>query len=106
MELMLNSITPPYSTAALIQYNNDAPSAETKIKKYELLLYKIAMSFGFGDKESSDLVQQVNSHANRYWGRQENGNSYRILLSKIIVQKCIFRISSKYFSSNNLNEEK
>lgn len=100
---MIDSMTTDCTIAAR---NIDAPQDEPKIGKYELLLFKIATSFGFSNKESSDIVQQVHLDRVRHFRYQENGNQIRVLLSKMMVQRCIFKISSEYFSSVSSNPGK
>ena len=71
------------------------------IEKYEPLLYQTAISFGFNDNELNDLVQQVCSHGSRSYTHQRNFFSLRIWLTKLLVHKCIFKISSELFSQGN-----
>src|SRR5690242_2190678 len=86
--------TPP---AAILETSNigfTITRTETK-EEFEPLLYKIAISFGFIDSETMDLVQQVCSCYNTYCADQPNGASLKICLSKLMVHKCIFKISSQ-----------
>lgn len=70
------------------------------VQKYEKLMYKIATSFGFNNSESNELVIQAGFYAIEYFAGQENRFASRILLSKIVVRKCIARLSDKVFSQN------
>ncbi len=74
-------------------------------KKYEPLLYKIGINFGFSDGETIALVEQVESHRNSFCT-----DSYtfglKIWLSKIMVRQCIFKISGILFSQNTTFEIK
>ncbi len=72
-------------------------------KKYEPLLYKIGISFGFDDRESSDLLEQVSFHPNNFCS-DDYPFGLKIWLSKIMVRKCIFRISNILFSNNTFLE--
>ena len=103
---MLSRITLSQCPAALIPCNTASTFPVAKIKKYELLLYKIATCFGLNSKEASALVQQTCSDALRYFQYQENLSQMKLVLSKMIVQKCIFKISSEYFSSIDLSNGK
>lgn len=76
------------------------------IHKNEKLKYKIAVSFGFNDYESGDLVTQAGLYANTHYANHENRFGARISLSKIIVHKCIFRISNKVFSQNPVDKRR
>jgi hypothetical protein len=87
-------------------YNICLTIAEAENKEvYEALLYKIAISFGFNDCETMDLVQEVGSCSNTYCADRPNSGSLKIWLSKLMVHKCIFKISSQLFSQNS-NAEK
>lgn len=68
-------------------------------KEFEPLLYKIATSFGFSNRESDDLLTQVNVYPKSFCAAYESFD-LRIALSKIMVYKCIFKISSRLFSQN------
>ena len=81
-------------------WDNDLTLTSTKVKYYEPLLYKIAINFGFGVNETSDIVQQVYAEANRINVEQEHPRAIRICLSKLMIYKCIFIISNKFFSQN------
>ena len=88
------------ATPTSLGFSGNVLTADSSLKKHESLLHKIATSFGLSDNESSNVIKQVYSDADRYNGYKNNGLSVRILLSKIMVHKCIFRISSEYFNSN------
>jgi DNA-directed RNA polymerase specialized sigma24 family protein len=70
------------------------------MQKYEKLMYKITASFGFSDSESDDLVSEVSFYAHSHRSYPENRFLLRARLSKIMVHKCIFRISSRLFSQH------
>lgn len=71
----------------------------TGIKKYEPLLYKIGINFGFSDSETIALVEQVDFHRNSFCTDRYTFG-LKIWLSKIMVRKCIFKISRILFSQN------
>jgi DNA-directed RNA polymerase specialized sigma24 family protein len=71
---------------------------EKRVREHEALLYKIAISLGYFDNDVSDLVYQVCSYATRHYADKENRLSLRVWLSKMMVHKCIYGISSKLFS--------
>ncbi len=48
------------------KYDHLSSSINPGFKKYEPLLYKIGISFGFDDRESSDLLKQVSFHPNSF----------------------------------------
>ena len=76
------------------------PPTETGNNFYDPLLNKIANSFGFYNKEASSLIQKVYADVKSNTTEQELGMS----LAKDIVYKCIFTISSRFFSQNTPGE--
>ncbi|HEY9363494.1 MAG TPA: sigma factor [Chitinophagaceae bacterium] len=100
-----NSILFNFSPAALKGRKDNIELVEVKVKKYRQLLYEIARSFGFDEKESQELVQQSCLYASRHIEEEANHFSFRIWLSKILVYKCIFKISSELFSQAGTDTE-
>ena len=76
---------------------NDLTLNYTTIRNYELLLCKIGIAFGLDQNETGNLVQQVYAEATRDKIEQERHGTLRIFLSKLMIYKCIFLISSKLF---------
>jgi hypothetical protein len=88
------------------QYNHCVSSNAEKFKACEPLLHKIILSFGFYDNESRYLIDQVYACAHSNYGCEENNQSVRIGLVKMVVHQCIYKISSRLFSQVNSNMEK
>jgi hypothetical protein len=72
-------------------------STERKIRPYDSLLYKIAAEFGFDSSDRQELVEEVHSFASRHPEGQEELLPKKIWLAKLIVHKCVFKISSQMF---------
>lgn len=87
------------STATLETGNNEIILTALEVKRYELLLLKIAESFGFKDTESKYMVQQVYSSAIACYTCWEHSLPLKVWLSKSLVHKCIFKISSELFEN-------
>lgn len=78
------------------------PSSLSLLNKYEPLLFKIGAAFGFNGERTNDLIKLVSSLAS-YQARMENVSSFRIWLCKIMVHKCIIRISAEIFNNHYYN---
>lgn len=89
-----------FSNSSPESCNNDLTITEAGIKEYESLLYKIATNFGFSDSKAMDIVQQVCSCFIKPYADRQNDTSLKIRLSKVMVHKCIFELSSQLFSQN------
>ena len=68
------------------------------IEEYKPFLHKIAASFGFDEMQSRELAEQVLVQANRSYSIPSQHDRLKVWLSKSIVHKCIFKISSSIFS--------
>jgi len=79
-------------------YNSGLTITGAGTKEYESLLYKIATSFGCSDCEALDLIQQVCTCSAICSADWCNDTSLKIRLSKGIVHKCIFKLSSQWCS--------
>ena len=71
-----------------------------KCSRYELLLSRIAMSFGFDYAESNVLVKFVLADCVAQCKQTGGCKSYRILLSKIMVRQCVLKLSSDIFAAD------
>ena len=72
-------------------------------EKYEPLLYKIATNLDFSDKESYDLMYQVKLHVINHCFNS-NLYGFKTWCLKIMVHKCIFRISQNIISRHRFPE--
>jgi DNA-directed RNA polymerase specialized sigma24 family protein len=99
MKQAFNNI--PSVSLTSLTYINDLTVAEQKTRKYGPLLHKIALSFGFHNRESWELVQQVCLLAYQRDAKQEICFPLKVFLAKDLVHRCIFKISSQLFSQNN-----
>jgi hypothetical protein len=75
---------------------------EISMQEYQGLLLKIATAFGFTNQQSQYFLQEVYANADNYYTKhQVKECSVRMNLSKLMVYKCIFKISEHFFSQNN-----
>ena len=94
----MKSFTQPSATLPI--WDDDSALTHKELKKYQPLLYKIGVNFGFNDSETNRLIQQVYADADRNNVEQELRHTMRICLSKLMVYKCIFIVSKKFFSQD------
>ena len=79
--------------------NSDLLLAEDGLAKYEDLLSTIAAGFGFDVLESRDLIKNVFADAITHYRSVQECGSPRIWLSKVMVHKCVSKLSSDIFAS-------
>lgn len=87
--------------AATITHNSNAAAALVKTIGHEELLSKIASGFGFSESEANDMMREIVSYAHSHYTNMQHGLSLRMWLSKMMVHKCVFKISSRLFSEMN-----
>lgn len=72
------------------------------LNEYEPLLVKIGAAFGFNAEQTNDLIRLVSSLVS-HQARVEDVSSLRIWLCKIMVHKCIIKISAEIFNAHHYN---
>ncbi len=72
-------------------------SIEQIVKRYEPLMYKIGLSFGFNDSTLHEWVRESSTCAIRCFTAHTDNLSIRLWMAKRIVQKCILKISLPIF---------
>lgn len=92
------------TSSFLVNYNAPA-SSKSGIGKYKCLLKKIGIGLGFSETESGWLAQQVIDDAIKGNCQRNDHLSPRVWLSKIMVRKCLFTISTLLFSSKNIESK-
>ncbi|HEU4634519.1 MAG TPA: hypothetical protein VFS22_11065 [Flavisolibacter sp.] len=65
---------------------------------YEPLLRKIASCFGLAIQETERLLKEVYASANFHGAGPDTSASIKMHLSKMMVRKCIFQLSTELFS--------
>lgn len=75
---------------------------EVSMQGYQSVLLKIANTFGFNNQQSQCFLHEVYRDVNNSYPQyQVKELSMRLYLSKLMVNKCIFKISEHFFSQNN-----
>jgi hypothetical protein len=73
-------------------------SVENEIRSHLSLLNKIGTSFGFYGEELNSLSKEAILYASYHV--HESELSVRIWCAKIMIQKCVFKISSEWLREN------
>lgn len=105
MNELLQTIIPGTDLAIIEKINGgDTASFELLIRRYNPLLYKIARSYGFNHHDAEDLMQDAHIAAYQNLSRFEGRASYKTWASKIMVNKCLYKINHGH-QRNELAEE-
>jgi RNA polymerase sigma-70 factor (ECF subfamily) len=81
---------------------------EVLIRRYNAFLYKIARSYDFDHEEAKDLLQETHIAAYQNLAKFESRSSYKTWIAKIMVNKCLYKLSygsSKYEILNSVTDE-
>jgi RNA polymerase sigma-70 factor (ECF subfamily) len=70
---------------------------EILIRRYNSTLYKITRGYGFNHQDSEDLIQDAHSKAFEQLKELEQPGSYKTWVSKILINKCIYKLSHGYY---------
>lgn len=79
---------------------------EILIRRFNPVLYKIARSYGFNHQDSEDLMQDTHVTAFQQLGQFEHRAAYKTWLSKIMVNKCLYKLKYGYFRHESPQSEK
>ncbi len=66
---------------------------EILIRRHNAALYKLARCYGFNHQDAEDLMQEAYLAAYMSLSKFENRSSFKTWVSKILVNKCIYKIS-------------
>lgn len=77
--------------------NGDNAVFEVLIRRYNSVLYKIARSYGFNHQDAEDLMQDT--HVSAYIALKdfEGRSSYKTWVSRIMINKCLYKLKYGYF---------
>jgi RNA polymerase sigma factor (sigma-70 family) len=90
--------------------NGEKALFEILIRRSNAVLYKIARCYGFNHQDAEDIMQETHVAAYTNLKSFQHKASYRTWVSKILIHKCVYKLSYGYFKnempvSNNLHEE-
>lgn len=106
----MNELLTKSSEGEIIQKILDGEMAlfEVLIRRYNAILYKIARSYNFNHDEAQDLLQETHIAAYQNLKKFESRSSYKTWIAKIMVNKCLYKLSygsSKYEVPNEIGDE-
>jgi hypothetical protein len=78
--------------------NGNAISFENEIRQQQRLLTRIGLGFGLFGEELDSLVKEVSLYALYHY--HETDLSLRMWCSKLMIQKCVFKISREWLQEN------
>ena len=82
---------------------------EVLIRRYNSVLYKLARCYGFNHQDAEDVMQETHLAAYLNLKNFQHKASYKTWVSKILIHKCVYRLSYGYFkneqiATNEMNE--
>ncbi len=81
---------------------------EILIRRYNQALYKIGRMYGFNHQDTEDLMQDTHVSAYMQLAAFENRSSYKTWISRIMINKCLYKLKYGYSRkeiSSELKEE-
>ena len=72
---------------------------EILIRRYNAVLYRIARSYGFNHQDAEDLMQDTHVIAYTQLSKFEGRSSYKTWISRIMVNKCLYKLKYGYFKN-------
>lgn len=79
---------------------------EILIRRYNPVLYKIARSYGFNHQDAEDLMQDTHVTAFQQMSQFQHRAAYKTWLSKIMVNKCLYKLKYGYYCHEHPESEK
>src|SRR6185503_19568806 len=86
----------------------DTAVFEILIRRYNPVLYRIGRMYGFNHQDTEDLMQDTHVSAYMQLAAFENRSSYKTWISRIMINKCIYKLKYGYSRkeiSSELKEE-
>lgn len=84
----------------------EAAFFEILIRRYNTVLYKIARSYGFNHADAEDLMQDAHVTAFQQLGQFGHRAAYKTWLSKIMINKCLYKLRYGYFRYESPHSER
>ncbi len=96
--LPINLETNPDDTVIRKILSGEVALFEILIRRYNTVLYRIARSYGFNHQDAEDLIQDTHVSAYTSLGKFEGRSSYKTWISRIMVNKCLYRLNHGHFN--------
>ena len=75
---------------------------EVLIRRYNSVLYKLARCYGFNHQDAEDIMQETHVSAYTNLKNFQHKASYKTWVSKILIHKCVYKLSYGYFKNEHL----
>jgi RNA polymerase sigma-70 factor (ECF subfamily) len=79
---------------------------EVLIRRYNSVLYKIARCYGFNHQDAEDIMQETHVSAFTNLKNFQHKASYKTWVSKILIHKCVYKLSYGYFKNEQPGSDK
>ena len=79
--------------------DGDTAVFEILIRRYNTVIYRIGRMYGFNHHDTEDLMQDTHVSAYTQLASFENRASYKTWLSRIMINKCIYKLKYGYFKN-------
>jgi RNA polymerase sigma-70 factor (ECF subfamily) len=77
----------------------DVSLFELLMRRHNPALYRIARSYGFNHQDAEDLMQDAHVIAYIQLSKFEGRASYKTWLSRIMINKCLYKLKYGYFKN-------
>lgn len=85
--------------------DGDTAVFEILIRRYNTVIYRIGRMYGFNHHDTEDLMQDTHVSAYTQLASFENRASYKTWLSRIMINKCIYKLKYGYFKNEIPDEQ-
>jgi len=79
--------------------NGEIAWFEILIRRYNPVLYRIARSYSFNHQDAEDLMQDTHVIAYTQLSKFEGRSSYKTWISRIMINKCLYKLKYGYFKN-------
>ncbi len=83
----------------------DTSVFEILIRRYNTVIYRIGRMYGFNHHDTEDLMQDTHVSAYTQLASFEHRASYKTWISRIMINKCIYKLKYGYFKNEIPGEQ-
>jgi RNA polymerase sigma factor (sigma-70 family) len=83
----------------------DTAVFEILIRRYNTVIYRIGRMYGFNHHDTEDLMQDTHVSAYTQLASFEHRASYKTWISRIMINKCIYKLKYGYFKNEIPGEQ-
>jgi RNA polymerase sigma factor (sigma-70 family) len=83
----------------------DTAMFEILIRRYNTVIYRIGRMYGFNHHDTEDLMQDTHVSAYMQLAAFEHRASYKTWISRIMINKCIYKLKYGYFKNEIPDEQ-